>query len=32
VLSAMSLGLFGIIVALEKAFMPWRRGIYPTEL
>jgi NitT/TauT family transport system permease protein len=32
VLSAMSLGLFGIIVALEKALMPWRRGIYPTEL
>jgi hypothetical protein len=28
----MSLGLFGIIVALEKALMPWRRGIYPTEL
>jgi NitT/TauT family transport system permease protein len=32
VLSVMSLGLFGIIVALEKALMPWRRGIYPTEL
>src|SRR5215510_6041658 len=32
VLSAMSLVLFGIIVGLEKALMPWRRGIYPTEL
>jgi NitT/TauT family transport system permease protein len=32
VLSAMSLGLFGIIVALETVLMPWRRGIYPTEL
>lgn len=32
VLSAMSLGLFGIIVALERILMPWRRGIHPTEL
>jgi NitT/TauT family transport system permease protein len=32
VLSVMSLGLFGIIVGLEKVLMPWRRGIYPTEL
>lgn len=32
VLSVMSLGLFGVIVALEKILMPWRRGIYPTEL
>jgi len=32
VLSVMSLGLFGVIVALEKLLMPWRRGIYPTEL
>ncbi|MDH3442458.1 MAG: ABC transporter permease [Deltaproteobacteria bacterium] len=32
VLSAMSLGLFGIIVGLEKLLMPWRRGLYPTEL
>jgi NitT/TauT family transport system permease protein len=32
VLSVMSLGLFGIIVLLEKTLMPWRRGIYPTEL
>lgn len=32
VLSAMSLGLFGIIIALEKVLMPWRRGIYPREL
>lgn len=32
VLSAMSLGLFGIIVGLEKLLMPWRRGIQPTEL
>ncbi len=32
ILSVMSLGLFGIIVALEKWLMPWRRGIYPTEL
>jgi NitT/TauT family transport system permease protein len=31
-LSLMSLGLFGIIVGLEKVLMPWRRGIYPTEL
>ena len=31
VLSAMSLGLFGIIVGLEKALMPWRCGIFPTE-
>jgi NitT/TauT family transport system permease protein len=32
VLSTMSLGLFGIIVGLEKWLMPWRRGLYPTEL
>jgi NitT/TauT family transport system permease protein len=32
VLSAMSLGLFGIIVGLEKKLMPWRRGIQPTDL
>jgi NitT/TauT family transport system permease protein len=32
VLSAMSLGLFGIIVGLEKILMPWRRGMQPTEL
>jgi NitT/TauT family transport system permease protein len=32
ILSAMSLGLFGIIIGLEKKFMPWRRGIQPTEL
>jgi NitT/TauT family transport system permease protein len=32
VLSVMSLGLFGVIVGLEKVLMPWRRGIYPTEL
>lgn len=32
VLSAMSLGLFGIIVGLEKVLMPWRRGIHPTDL
>lgn len=32
VLSIMSLGLFGIIVVLEKMLMPWRRGIQPTEL
>ena len=32
VLSAMSLGLFGIIIGLEKKLMPWRRGIQPTEL
>lgn len=32
VLSAMSLGLFGIILGLEKKLMPWRRGIQPTEL
>ncbi|HXG50707.1 MAG TPA: ABC transporter permease [candidate division Zixibacteria bacterium] len=31
-LSVMSLGLFGIIVGLEKVLMPWRRGIHPTEL
>ena len=31
-LSIMSLGLFGIIVGLEKMLMPWRRGIQPTEL
>jgi NitT/TauT family transport system permease protein len=31
-LSVMSLGLFGIIVGLEKILMPWRRGIHPTEL
>ena len=32
VLSAMSLGLFGIIVGLEKKLMPWRRGIETTEM
>jgi NitT/TauT family transport system permease protein len=32
VLSVMSLGLFGLIVGLEKWLMPWRRGIYLTEL
>jgi len=32
ILSAMSLGLFGLIVGLEKVLMPWRRGIHPTEL
>jgi len=31
VLSVMSLGLFGVIVGLEKVLMPWRRGIYPTS-
>jgi NitT/TauT family transport system permease protein len=31
-LSLMSLGLFGIIVGLEKMLMPWRRGIQPTDL
>lgn len=30
-LSAMSLGLFGMILGLEKILMPWRRGIQPTE-
>lgn len=32
VLSVMSLGLFGLIVGLEKVLMPWRRGIQPTDL
>lgn len=32
VLSAMSLGLFGIIVGLEKWLMPWRRGTQPADL
>jgi len=32
ILSVMSLGLFAIILGLEKKFMPWRRGIQPTEL
>ena len=32
ILSVMSLGLFGIILGLEKKLMPWRRGIQPTEL
>jgi NitT/TauT family transport system permease protein len=32
VLSTMSLGLFGVVVGLEKVLMPWRRGIHPTEL
>jgi NitT/TauT family transport system permease protein len=32
VLSVMSLGLFGLIVGLEKWLMPWRRGMHPTEL
>ncbi len=31
-LSVMSLGLFGIIVGLEKKLMPWRRGMQPTDL
>jgi NitT/TauT family transport system permease protein len=31
-LSVMSLGLFGIILGLEKKLMPWRRGIQPTDL
>ena len=31
ILSVMSLGLFGIIVGLEKKLMPCRRGIHPTE-
>lgn len=31
-LSIMSLGLFAIIVWLEKILMPWHRGIQPTEL
>ena len=31
-LSVMSLGLFGIIIGLEKKLMPWRRGIRPTDL
>ncbi|MFQ5850212.1 MAG: ABC transporter permease [Candidatus Binatia bacterium] len=31
VLSAISLGLFGIIVGMEKKLMPWRRGIQTTE-
>ncbi len=32
ILSVMSLGLFGILVVLEKKLMPWRRGIQPTDL
>jgi NitT/TauT family transport system permease protein len=32
ILSAMSLGLFGILVRLEKVLMPWRRGIQPMDL
>ncbi|MFQ5575044.1 MAG: ABC transporter permease, partial [Terriglobia bacterium] len=32
ILSVMSLGLFGILVGLEKKLMPWRRGIQPTDL
>jgi NitT/TauT family transport system permease protein len=31
-LAVMSLGLFGIIIGLEKKLMPWRRGIQPPEL
>lgn len=31
-LSVMSLGLFGIVIGLEKKLMPWRRGIQPTDL
>ena len=31
-LSVMSLGLFGIIMGLEKKLMPWRHGIQPTDL
>jgi NitT/TauT family transport system permease protein len=31
-LSVMSLGLFWIIVALERKLVPWRRGIQSTEL
>jgi NitT/TauT family transport system permease protein len=32
VLSVISLGLFGIIVGLEKKLMPWRRAIQSTQL
>ncbi len=32
ILSVMSLGLFGILVRLEKKLMPWRRGIQPMDL
>ena len=32
VLAAMSLGMFGILVWLEKVLMPWRQGIQVTEL
>ncbi|MDP6558545.1 MAG: ABC transporter permease [Candidatus Binatia bacterium] len=31
-LSMMSLGLFSIIVGLEKKLMPWRRGTQPSDL
>ena len=31
-LSAMSLGLFGIILVLEKICMPWRKGIQPMDM
>jgi len=31
-LSAMSLCLFGIILVLEKALMPWRKGIQPMDM
>lgn len=32
VLSVISLGLFGIIVGIEKKLMPWRRAIQSTQL
>jgi NitT/TauT family transport system permease protein len=32
VLAAMSLGMFGILVWLEKVLMPWRQGIQITEM
>lgn len=32
VLSGMSLGLFGIILVLEKVLIPWRKGIQPMDL
>jgi len=31
-LSAMSLGLFGTILVLEKILIPWRQGIQPMDL
>lgn len=32
ILAVMSIGLFGILVGLEKKLMPWRRGVQPMDL